>query len=124
MKYALHATGATEPTGPYSQATTAGRLIYVSGQVAVDDTHVLVSDDIAVQTEAIIKQFEVVLAAAQCTLEDIAQVTIYVSDLSNMDVVDSVWRRYFIAPAPARSVVQVDALPFGAKIEMDCVACR
>ncbi len=64
------------------------------------------------------------LAEADCTLSDVAQTTLYLANLDDLDAVNRVYERYFVAPAPARTVVEVSRLPMGALVEMDCVACR
>ena len=100
MKYAINAPAAPESIGPYSQGTTAGR------------------------TERVIQIVQALLAEADCTLSDVAQTTLYLANLDDLDAVNRVYERYFVAPAPARTVVEVSRLPMGALVEMDCVACR
>lgn len=126
MKYAITAPGIPEATGPYSQGTTAGRLVFAAGQLPVltDDPSQLISGDIREQTERVIDNVEAILSEVGCTLEDVAQTSIYLLDLNDLAVVNEVYARRFVTPAPARSVVEVAALPMGARIEMDCIACR
>ncbi|MGN0077130.1 MAG: Rid family detoxifying hydrolase [Parafannyhessea sp.] len=126
MKYAINAIDVPDSVGPYSQGTTAGRLVFASGQLAIDphDNARIMQGDVAQQTERVIQLVEAILAEADCTLSDVAQTTIYLVDLDDLDVVNKVYARYFPMPAPARSVVEVSRLPLGALIEMDCVACR
>ena len=112
MKYAINARKAPEAFGPYSQGTTAGRLVFTSGVIPVtDDCEVLIEGGIVEQTERVIDIVEAVLSEVDCTLDDVAQTTLYHADR-------------FPMPAPSRSVVGVSALPLGALIEMDCIACR
>lgn len=125
MKYAINARKAPEASGPYSQGTTAGRLVFTCGQIPIaDDAEVLIEGDIIAQTRRVIEVIELILAEVDCTLDDVAQTTIYLTDLSNLPAVDSVFEERFPMPAPARSVVGVTELPLGALIEMDCIACR
>lgn len=126
MKYAIDATGAPEAIGPYSQGTTAGRLVFVSGQLPLDplDTSKVIEGDIKIQTERVIYIIEQILDEVGCTLADVAQSTVYLANIDDLDVMNRVFERHFIMPAPARSVVAVSELPLGALIEMDCVACR
>lgn len=126
MKYAINAQGAPEAFGPYSQGTTAGRLVFASGQlpISVDDKLTLVDGGITEQTGRVIDIIESILSEVGCTLADVAQTTVYLSDLADMDAMNEVYASRFIAPAPARAVVGVSELPLGALIEMDCVACR
>lgn len=126
MKYAINAPEAPDAIGPYSQGTTAGRLVFSSGQVAVDpnDPSKLIQGGAREQAERVIDIIEKVLEGVNCSLTDIAQTTLYLVDLNDLKVVNEVYEERFVAPAPARSVVAVSELPLGARVEMDCVACR
>lgn len=126
MKYAINGLGIPEAMGPYSQGTTAGRLVFASGQVAYDenDPTKLVGTTVAEQTERTITIIERILAEVGCTLADVAQTTVYLVDIGDIDEMNEVYAHRFLQPAPARAVVAVSALPMGALVEMDCVACR
>jgi 2-iminobutanoate/2-iminopropanoate deaminase len=126
MKYAINGLGIPEAHGPYSQGTTAGRLVFASGQIAYDpdDDTRLIEGDAAAQTERIIDIIEIILAEVDCTLADVAQTTVYLASMEDMEKMNEVYSRRFAAPAPARAVVAVSELPLGALVEMDCVACR
>ena len=104
MKYSINAERAPEAIGPYSQGTTAGRLVFASGQLPISST----------DTSRLVDG----------TLADVAQTTVYLAALDDMDAMNEVYARRFTTPAPARAVVGVSELPLGALIEMDCVACR
>ena len=126
MKYSINAQGAPDAIGPYSQGTTAGRLVFASGQLPVspDDGERLVDGGITSQTERVIDIIEAILGEVGCTLADVAQTTVYLCSLSDMEAMNEVYARRFPSPAPARAVVGVSELPMGALVEMDCVACR
>ncbi|MDO4805916.1 MAG: Rid family detoxifying hydrolase [Coriobacteriales bacterium] len=126
MKYAINGLGIPEAHGPYSQGTTAGRLVFASGQIAYDpdDSTKLLKGDAAAQTERIIDIIELILGEVDCTLADVAQTTVYLASIDDMPKMNEVYSRRFTTPAPARAVVAVSALPMGALVEMDCVACR
>ncbi|MBP3885588.1 MAG: RidA family protein [Olsenella sp.] len=126
MKYSINAPLAPDAIGPYSQGTTAGRLVFAAGQIGLDrdNPEKLVEGGIRAQTARIIEIVEALLAEADCTLSDVAQTTIYLTNLDDLDAVNEVYSEYFITPAPARSVMEVRRLPFDALIEMDCIACR
>ena len=126
MKYSINAEQAPEAIGPYSQGTTAGRLVFASGQLPISDTdkRSLVEGGIREQTERVIDIIEAILAEVDCTLADVAQTTVYLASLDDMVAMNEVYARRFTTPAPARAVVGVSELPLGALIEMDCVACR
>ena len=103
MKYAINARKAPEASGPYSQGTTAGRLVFTSGQLPIaHDAEILIEGDITAQTERVIDVIELVLEEVGCTLDDIAQTTIYLTDLSNLEAVNNVFEERFPMPAPAR----------------------
>lgn len=126
MKYAINAPTVPDAIGPYSQGTTAGRLVFASGQLPVDqdNPYVLVEGGIREQTERVIDIVELILDEVGCTLNDVAQTTIYLANLDDLDVVNDVYWRRFDPPAPARTIVEVSRIPMGALIEMDCIACR
>lgn len=126
MKYAINGLGIPEAMGPYSQGTTAGRLVFASGQVAYDkdDPTKLWGTTVAEQTERTIDIIETILAEVDCTLADVAQTTVYLLDIADIEEMNEVYARRFLQPAPARAVVAVSGLPMGALVEMDCVACR
>lgn len=126
MKYPINAEGVPEAHGPYSQGTTAGRLIFTAGQLAVDpeDTNRVIQGDVAAQTDRILDIIELLLAETGCTLADVAQTTVYLANIDDMEKMNEVYARRFEMPAPSRSVVAVSALPLGALVEMDCIACR
>ena len=126
MKYAINAPEAPEAIGPYSQGTSAGRLVFASGQLPIDRAHPhhLVAAGIREQTEQVIHNCRVLLEATGCELDDVAQTNVYLADISLLPEVNEVYERHFSMPAPARTVVAVNGLPMGALIEMDCVACR
>lgn len=126
MKYAINAPEAPEAIGPYSQGTTAGRLVFASGQLPIDRLHPhhLVKGSIKEQTVQVINNCRVLLEATGCTLDDVAQTNVYLADINLLEEVNEVYEQYFTMPAPARTVVAVSGLPMGALIEMDCVACR
>ena len=65
-----------------------------------------------------------ILAAANCTLSDVAQTTVYLADIDDLDAMNEVYARRFPSPAPARAIVAVSGIPMGALIEIDCVGCR
>lgn len=108
--------------GPYSQAVRAGHTVYFSGQIPLDPaTGNLVQGDIATQTRRVFENLKAVAEAAGGSLADIVRVGIYVTDLANFATVNAVMTDYFKEPYPARSTIQVSALPKGAEVEVDAV---
>ena len=126
MKYAINAADVPEPTGTYSLGTSAGRLVFASGQLAIDpnDNGKIIAGGVKEQADRILDIVEAILAEVNCTLSDVATITVYLIDINDIQAVNDVFRCRFSKPAPARSVVAVSALPLGAAIEMDCIACR
>ena len=125
MKYQVNATGCPDPIGAASKGTTAGRLVFVSGQVSLsDDGSTVIGSDVSSQTSQILDQAESVLAEVGLDLDDIAKVTVFLTNLDDLDEFDKVYSDRLVPPMPARSIVCVKELPFGALVQMDAVACR
>lgn len=125
MKYQVNATGCPDPIGAASKGTTAGRLVFVSGQVSLsDDGATVIGSDVSSQTSRILDQAESVLAEVGLDLDDIAKVTVFLTNFDDLDEFDEVYSDRLVPPMPARSIVCVKELPFGALVQMDAVACR
>ncbi|WP_394003974.1 RidA family protein [Luteimonas sp. WGS1318] len=108
--------------GPYSQAVRAGGTVYFSGQIPLDPaTGELVTGDITAQARRAFDNLKAVAEAAGGGLDDIVRVGLYVTDLSEFGQVNAVMAEYFDAPYPARSTIEVPALPKGARFEVDAV---
>ena len=108
--------------GPYSQAVRAGNTVYFSGQTPIDPaTGKLVDGDISVQTRRVFDNLAAVAKAAGGSLAQVVRVGIYVTDLANFAAVNAVMTEYFKQPYPARSTIQVAALPLAAQVEIDVV---
>ena len=108
--------------GPYSQAVRAGNTVYFSGQIPLDPgTGALVEGDITAQTRRVFDNLTAVAAAAGGSLAQIVRVGIYVTDLTNFAAVNAVMAEYFQQPYPARSTIEVSALPKGAQVEVDAI---
>lgn len=108
--------------GPYSQAVRAGNTVYFSGQIPLDPaTGEIVAGDITAQARRAFDNLKAVAIAAGGTLDDIVRVGLYVTDLGEFAQVNAVMAEYFKAPYPARSTIEVPALPKGARFEVDAV---
>lgn len=108
--------------GPYSQAVRAGGTVYLSGQIPLDPaTGELVQADITTEARRVFDNLQAVCEAAGGSMDDVARVGIYLTDLSDFAAVNAVMADYFRAPYPARSTIQVSALPRGARVEVDAV---
>jgi len=119
----IQTTHAAAAIGPYSQAVLSGPLLFVSGQVPLDpSTGQVISDDIREQSHRVLKSLTGILEAAGGSLEHVVRTTVFLTDLRDFAAVNEVYATYFTAPFPARSTVQVAALPKGVSIEIDAIA--
>jgi reactive intermediate/imine deaminase len=108
--------------GPYSQAVRAGDTVYLSGQIALDPaTGLIVEGDVAVQARRAFTNLKAVCTAAGGSLDDVVRVGLFLVDMDHFAAVNAVMGEYFDAPYPARSTVQVSALPRGGLFEVDAV---
>lgn len=116
---------APAPVGPYSQAVRAGDWLFLSGQVPLDPaTGELVGEDAAAQAARVLENIGAILRAAGMDYADVVKTTIFLVDLRDFAAVNEVYARYFSERPPARSTVQVSALPKGARVEIEAVAVR
>jgi 2-iminobutanoate/2-iminopropanoate deaminase len=123
MKKIISTSGAPAAIGPYSQAVRCRGFIFCSGQIPLDpQSGQIVSDDVAAQTRRVLDNVSSVLRAEGLALDDVLKTTIFLTDLSNFQVVNEIYGSYFHTEPPARSTVQVSALPKGAKIEIEVIA--
>jgi reactive intermediate/imine deaminase len=122
MKKPIHTQAAPQAIGPYSQAIQAGDTVYFSGQIPLDPTTMtLVSDDFRAQAQQVFSNIKTVAAAAGGDMTAIVKLTIYVIDLAHFPIVNEVMSEYFSEPYPARTTIQVSALPKNALIEVDTI---
>lgn len=111
--------------GPYSQALDIGSLVFTSGQIALDPASgTIVGETAAEQAHQVFKNLEAVLEEAGLGFGDVIKSTVFLTDLADFGAVNEVYAQYFTEPYPARSCVQVVALPKGAKVECEVVASR
>ncbi|HAH31216.1 MAG TPA: reactive intermediate/imine deaminase [Elusimicrobia bacterium] len=111
--------------GPYSQAVEANGFVFVSGQLPINlATGSFAEADTAKQTEASIKNIQAILKAAGLTLDAVVKTTVFMSDLTQFAQMNEVYARFFSKIPPARSTVEVQALPKGALVEIEAVAAR
>lgn len=113
---------APQAIGTYSQAVKAGTTVYLSGQIPlVPETMAMVSEDFSEQAHQVFKNLSAVCEAAGGTLQDMAKVNIFLTDLSNFATVNEIMSQYFSKPYPARAAIGVGQLPKDAQIEIDGV---
>ena len=126
MKTIINAPEAPAPVGPYNHSVLAGNTLYVSGQIAIDQsTGHLVMDTIENETHQVMKNMGFILAAAGMTYENIVKCSIFVSDMENYGRINTVYASYFNeVTAPARELVQVANLPRYVNVEISCIAVK
>jgi len=113
---------APQAIGTYSQAIKCNNTVYMSGQIPlVPETMVLAEGDMDVQITRVFDNLKAVAEAAGGTLQDIAKLNIFLTDLNNFALVNEVMARYFEQPYPARAAIGVASLPKGAEVEMDAI---
>ncbi len=122
-KKIIRPANAPAPIGPYSVAVRVGDLLFCSGQIPIDPgTGQLIGDDIRTQTERVLQNIKNILADQNLTLANVVKTTVYLADLDDFAGMNEVYARYFAADPPARSTVEVSALPKGAKVEIEVIA--
>src|SRR6266581_8981011 len=123
MKKIISTTEAPAAVGPYSQAVRVGSTVYCAGQIPLDPkSGQIVPGDIGAQTRRVLENITMVLKAEGLSLRDVVKTTIYLVDLADFQTVNEIYGGYFDSDPPARSTVQVSALPKGARVEIEAIA--
>ncbi|GAB4409197.1 MAG: RidA family protein [Anaerolineales bacterium] len=122
-KHIIATDKAPAAAGPYSQAVRVGNLVFTAGQVGlVPGTKEFAGPDIASQTRQVLKNIQGILEAAGSGLEHVVKTTVFLQDIAEWPAMNAVYAEFFPTNPPARSAVQVAALPLGAKVEIEVVA--
>ena len=124
MKQQIITENAPRAIGPYSQGIVIGNTVYVSGQIPVDPKTGLMAETVEEQAHQVFRNLTGVLAEAGMTLDDVVKTAVFLADLGDFGTVNAIYESYFKAPYPARSCVQVAAIPKGAKLEIECIAVK
>jgi len=125
MREVVYTTGAPAAIGPYSQGikVAAGKLVFTAGQIPIDPaTGNMVAGDIKAQTRQVLQNVKAVLAAAGSSLEQVVKTTVFLTDLDDFAAMNEVYAGFFSENPPARSAVEVKALPKGARVEIETIA--
>lgn len=124
MKNIIFSAHAPAPIGPYSQAVAANGMLYVSGQIPIDQsTGIIVSGDIANETRQVMENLKHILNAAGIGFEEVVKCSIFMTSMQDYAAINTVYAGYFNEnTAPAREAVQVAALPKGVNVEISCIA--
>jgi 2-iminobutanoate/2-iminopropanoate deaminase len=120
----IHTNLAPEAIGPYSQAIISNGFIYTSGQIAIDPlTGKLVEGDFRMRVNQVLRNLNAILSSASTDLNHAVKMTVFLTDLSKFPLMNEVFEERFASiDPPARSVVEVTALPLNAEIEIECIA--
>lgn len=110
--------------GPYSQAIDLGNVVYTSGQIPVNPETGEIPATIQEQTTQALQNAKAVLEAAGLSMNNVVKTLVFLSDLGEFAAMNEVYASFFQQPYPARSCVQVAAIPKGAKVEIECIAVR
>jgi 2-iminobutanoate/2-iminopropanoate deaminase len=109
--------------GPYNHAVRVGDLLFCAGQIPLDPvTGNLVSGDIRAQTERVLENVKAILDDQRLTFTNVVKSTVFLTNLADFTAMNEVYAKYFTADFPARSTIQVAALPRGANVEIEVIA--
>lgn len=123
MKQVINTDKAPSAIGPYSQAIKANGFIFVSGQLpVVPATGKFAEGGILAQTKQSIENVKAILAAAGCTLDDVVKTTVFIKDMNEFAVMNTMYAEYFSKDCPARACFEVARLPKDALVEIEVVA--
>ena len=123
MKKIVSTTEAPAAVGPYSQAVRIGPMLFTAGQIPLDPTSgQIVSQDVAEQTRRVLDNLTAVLKAEGMDFSNIVKTTVFMTNLGDFQTMNEVYASYFSDQPPARSTVQVSALPKGAQVEIEVIA--
>jgi len=122
-KQAIVAPGAPKALGPYSAAVTVGPFVYCSGQTGIDpSTGELVPGGVEAQTRQVLANLAAVLESAGSSFDHVVKTTVFLADMADFPVMNAIYAEHFNEPYPARSTVQVAALPKAGAVEIEAVA--
>jgi 2-iminobutanoate/2-iminopropanoate deaminase len=122
-KKVIYSTQAPEPIGPYSQAMRAGNLVFLSGQIAIQQaTGKLITANIEDETKQVMENLSEILKAAGTDFANVVKCTIFLTDMNNFPKVNEIYGQYFSTEPPARETVEVSRLPKDVNVEISCVA--
>ena len=117
-------TDAPQAIGPYSQAITAGDLVFCSGQIPLTPQGKVLEGDIAAQTHQVLANLKAVLESAHSSLAQVVKTTVFLADMAEFAAMNEVYTQFFPTAPPARSTVQVARLPRDVRVEIEAIALR
>ena len=123
MKKVIATSEAPKAVGPYSQAVAVGNFLFCAGQIPLDPaTGDLIEGDVTAQTERVLQNVAGVLRANNMSFASVVKATVFMVDLGKFADMNAVYSKYFSEPFPARSTIQVAALPKGSQVEIEVIA--
>ena len=120
----IYTENAPAAIGPYSQALDTGNMLFISGQIPVNPANGEMPGSVTEQAKQVLCNIQSILAEAGLTSKDVVKTTVFLTDLGDFAAVNEIYASFFSEPYPARSCVQVAALPKGAKIEIETIAVK
>lgn len=123
-KKMINAQHAPAAVGPYCHAVQAGNFVFTSGQIGLDPESQELVEGIEAQTKQVLENLTEVLRAAGLDMSDVIKTTVFLDDVNDFAVVNGIYETYFGNSKPARSCVEVAALPKGALIEIEVIAVK
>jgi 2-iminobutanoate/2-iminopropanoate deaminase len=124
-KTVIYSSQAPEPIGPYSQAIQVGDLLFVSGQIAIDQaTGKLITSSIEEETTQVMKNLHLILRASGVDFSNVVKCSIFLKDMNNFPKVNEIYGQHFKHQPPARETVEVSRLPKDVNVEISCIAVK
>ena len=124
MKNVIHTNSAPAAIGPYSQAIQMGDFLFTSGQLGIIPETGELAQGVEAQTEWALKNLGAILSQAGMSYANVLKTTVFVADLADFAKVNAIYQQFFASDYPARSCVQVAALPKGGLVEIECIASK
>lgn len=118
----ISTTKAPGAIGPYSQAVRAGDMLFTSGQLGLDPATGALAEGVRAQAEQALKNLGAILNEAGLDYKDVVKTVVFIKNMADFKTVNEVYAQYFTGNYPARSCVEVAALPMGGLVEVECVA--
>ncbi|HPF88390.1 MAG TPA: RidA family protein [Candidatus Limiplasma sp.] len=124
MKQIVHTELAPKAIGPYSQAVATDTMVFTSGQMGIDMQTSKLASGVEAQAKCAMQNLGEILKTQGLGYQSILKTTIFLADMRDFSAVNAVYQSFFVGDYPARSCVQVAALPMGASVEIECIAIR
>lgn len=125
MKKVIKTEKAPAAIGPYSQGIMTDTWVFASGQIPLNPNSMeMVGSTVEAQTEQVLRNLSAVLEAEGLGLKDLVKTTVYLKNMADFPKFNAVYEKFMVAPYPARATVEVSALPKGALVEIEGIACR